>query len=163
MRIIIIGTLYVIFMLLRCPQWLASADTPYLVRAMTYSFFHANILHLVVNSLSLWVVWSGKDRRRDFRNFLTAFVIAVLVFPLGRPCVGISNMLFAACGLRLGARWLRTANGVFFLVLMVAMCFLPQFAGTQHLAAFFVGILFKAVDGCFDSLRRDVSRYTGNR
>lgn len=148
-------------MLFRCPMWLAGSDVSYLVRALTYSFFHANIFHLAVNCLSVWVVWSGKDMKRDVRNFFTAFVIAVIVYPLGfRPCVGISNMLFASCGLRVRPQWFRTSNGIFFLIIMIAMCFAPQFAGTNHVAAFILGMAAQWAAGAIKPLKNDVRRFS---
>lgn len=161
MRIIIIGILYVVFMIFRCPVWLAGAQVPYLVRAVTYSFFHANIIHLAVNCLSVWAIWNGKDMKRDFRNFFTAFVIAVIVYPLGfRPCVGISNMMFAACGLRIRPQWLKTASGILFLVIMLAMCFFPQFAGTNHVAAFALGMAASGIARSIEPLLNDVRRFS---
>lgn len=152
-------------MLFRCPAWLAGTEVPYIIRALTYSFFHANIFHLAVNCISVWVLYP----RRDVRNFLAAFAIAVLVYPLGfRPCVGFSNVLFAACGLR--ARpfsctyWWKAPTTIAFLAVMVAMCFFPQFSGTNHLAAFLLGMLFTRIDNnILEPIRRDVRRYTGNR
>ena len=163
MRIVLIGFLYIVFMLFGCPTWLAAGCVPYLVRALTYSFFHASILHLAINGLSLWAVFPGRDKRREIRLLLAAYLIAVAVYPLGRPCVGISNVLFAACGMRLNPSWLKSANGILFLVLLLGMCFLPQFAGTQHLAAFFIGMLLERMYGSLDTLRRDVRRFTTNR
>lgn len=161
MRIIIIGILYIFFMLFGCPVWLAGTDVPYIVRALTYSFFHANILHLAINCLSVWLIWSGKNTKCDIRNFFTAFVIAVLVYPLGfRPCVGISNLLFAAGGLRVRPQWLKTPKGVLFLVLMFAMCFLPQFAGTNHVAAFALGMTASGIARCIEPIMKDVRRFS---
>lgn len=169
MRIVIIGILYVIFMLFRCPAWLAGTDVPYIVRALMYPLFHANIFHLAVNCISIWAVWNDYNPRRDVRNFLAAFVISFLVYPLGfRPCIGFSNVLFAAVGLR--ARpfsctyWWKLPTTIAFLVVMVAMCFFPQFSGTNHLAAFLFGMLFTSIDNnVLEPIRRDVRRYTGNR
>lgn len=163
MRIVLIGFLYIVFMLFGCPTWLGAGCAPYLVRALTYSFFHASILHLAINGLSLWAVFPGRDKGREIRLLLAAYLIAVAVYPLGRPCVGISNVLFAACGMRLKPSWLKSANGILFLVLMLGMCFLPQFAGTQHLAAFFIGMLLERMYDSLDTLRRDVRRYTADR
>lgn len=148
-------------MLFRCPDWLAGTEVPYILRAASYPFFHASIIHLAINCLSVWFVWSGKDTRKDVRNFLTAFVISFIAYPLGfRPCVGISNMLFAACGLRTSPSWFKSVNGILFLAIMLTMCFFPQFAGTNHVAAFLIGMLFKMADSCFEPIRKDVRRFT---
>lgn len=164
MRIVIIGLLYIVFMLLRCPMWLASPDVPYVLRAAVYPFFHTSIIHLAINSLSVWFVWPGKDKKRDIRNFFTAFLISFLVYPMGfRPCVGISNMLFAACGLRLRPSWLKTTNGIILLALMLVMCFFPQFAGTNHLAAFALGLAVSGLRRSLQPLMKDVRRFTADR
>ncbi len=175
MRIIIIGILYVVYMLLRCPQWLASADTPYLVRAMTYSFFHANIFHLAVNCLAAWCMWRPRWDRENIREFFTALVIAFIIYPIGaHPCIGFSNVLFATAGLHirnlLTAWSWRKGEIIFFYAMIVGMCFLPQFAGLSHLFAYIAGAMLAELKYSLSPLIRDVSRYirdvsryTGNR
>ena len=167
MRIVVIGILYIIYMLFRCPVWLAGADVPYIVRCLTYPFFHANIIHLAVNSLGAWAMWSDTyNKKGDIRNFLTAFVISAIVYPLGfRPCVGFSNILFAACGLR--ARpfscdyWWKSPTTIVFLMTMVALCFVPGVAGTNHLAAFVLGVLFMNIYWrLIEPIIRDVRRFS---
>lgn len=164
MRIIVIGILYIIYMLFRCPAWLMGDRIPYLVRATSYSFFHGSILHLAINSLSIWYIWPGRDKKGDIRNFFTALVIAFLAYPFGfRPCIGFSNVLFAACGLKVKMKWLKSRSGIIFLALMLGMCFVPQFAGTNHIAAFIMGLALSVVNGWLQPLKEDVGRYTGNR
>ncbi len=151
-------------MLFRGPMWLAGTDVPYIVRALTYSFFHTSILHLAINSLSIWYIWPGLDKNRDVRSLFTALFIAFLAYPFGfRPCIGFSNVLFAACGLKVKMKWLKSRNGIIFLALMIGMCFIPQFAGTNHVAAFIMGLALSVVDGWLQPLKEDVGRYTGNR
>lgn len=164
MRIVIIGLLYICFMLAGCPEWLASGQIPYILRAFAYSFFHTSILHLAINGLTVWLIWPGRDKQGDFRNFFTALLIAFLVYPMGfRPCIGFSNVLFAASGQRIRPSWLKTSNGILFLVLMVGMCFFPQLAGTNHIAAFALGMAVQYISKLVEPIKRDARRYTARR
>ena len=168
MRIVIIGILYVTYMLLRCPQWLASQDVPYILRALSYSFFHTNLLHLAVNCLSVWILFPESNDHRHMRELCLALLIAFAVYPLGfRPCVGFSNALFAICGMRSKplscTHWWKQPTVILFLVIMVAMCFMHQFAGTNHLAAFILGFVFMNIEKALQPLIRDASRYTRDR
>lgn len=176
MRIVIIGLLYICFMLAGNPEWLAGTDVPYIVRALTYSFFHANVFHLAVNGLAVWMLWNPKwGDRKHVRELFLALVIAFLAYPLGiRPCVGFSNVLFAAGGLRYryllsGWSW-RKGEIIFFYTMMIGMCFIPQIAGTNHVAAYLLGMAFSSIGNCFkpvaDYFKQifdDARRYTADR
>lgn len=168
MRIVITGILYITYMLLRCPQWLASQDVPYILRAFSYSLFHTSLLHLAINCLSVWILFPEGNDRRHTHELSLALLIAFTVYPLGfRPCVGLSNALFAICGMRCRpfscTYWWKQPAVILFLVIMVAMCFMPQFAGTNHLAAYILGFVFMYIEKSLQPLIRDASRYTRDR
>lgn len=175
MRIIIIGILYIAFMLFGCPVWFASGTEPYVLRALTYPLFHANLFHLAVNCLSVWVLWPPHNERDNWREFAVACLISFIVYPLGfHPCVGFSNVLFATCGLRfrclLSAWGWRKLEIIAFYVTMVGMCFFPQFAGTNHVAAYTLGAALAYTHELLAPLRDrinltldDARRFTAHR
>ena len=147
---------------LGCPSWLAGDEVNYWLRALSYGAFHANWWHLAVNCLAVWTIFNPR-RNDNIRNFFTAFVISVLVYPLSlRPVVGISNLLYAVIGLRtpaLSSRWWRQPGVIAFLVITLLMLFIPQFSATTHIAAFLAGMLVAAVKRGLNSLLKDARRY----
>lgn len=168
MRIVIIGLLYICFMLAGCPEWLASGSEPLLVRGLTYSFFHANVFHLAVNCLAVWCMWNPKWDRSNIRELILALLVAFVVYPVGpRPCIGFSNVLFAACGLRIRnflASWSwRKADILLFYAMMIAMCFFRQFAGLSHLAAYLLGAALAQLIYAISPIIRDARRLTAHR
>lgn len=138
------------------------ADGPYWQRALLYSFFHGNWWHLAVNSLAVWNIFVP-SRKCSAGRLVAAFVIAVLVYPLSlRPVIGFSNVLYAMLGLRtpaLKSAWWKQPAVIIFLVITVALVFVPQFSATTHIAAFLCGMACAAVKRFHNDLSRDYRRY----
>lgn len=135
---------------------------PYWERAALYSFFHASWWHLAVNSLAAWTIFNPR-RRTPPAQLATAFLIAVLVYPLSlRPVIGFSNVLYAYLGLRtpaLSDRWWRRPEVVTFLAVTVALVLVPRFSATTHIAAFALGMAGAALKRKYKDLTSDFRRY----
>ena len=135
---------------------------PYWERAVLYSFFHASWWHLAVNSLAAWTIFSPR-RRTSPARLATAFLIAVLVYPLSlRPVIGFSNVLYAYLGLRTPAvtdRWWRRTEVITFLVVTFALIFVPRFSATTHIAAYALGMGGAALKRKYKDLSSDFRRY----
>lgn len=161
-RIIFIVVLVAVHIVLGCPSWLAAKEVDYWLRALSYSAFHANWWHLAVNCLAIWTIFSPKRRGKALQD-VTAFLIAVLVYPLSlRPVVGISNFLYAVIGLRspaLSSKWWKSPGTITFLAVTLLMLFIPQFSATTHIAAFICGVLAASVKRGLNSLLKDARRY----
>ena len=134
----------------------------YLERALMYSLFHANWWHLAVNAIAIWTIF---DPRRQWRlsQLWVAIGIAVLVYPLSfRPVIGFSNILYAVLGLRtppLTSPWWKQPAVITFLVVTVAMVFIPRFSATTHIAAFVLGMAGAYIKRYWQRLMQDARRY----
>lgn len=161
-RLILVLLLAALHLSFGAPAWLLpDAGTPYAVRALSYSFFHASWWHLAVNSLAICSVFR---RPSGFvSGMLLPFLIAVLVYPLSvRPVIGFSNVLYAALGIRtpaLSSPWWRRREVLLFLAVTAAMVFVPRFSATTHVAAFVLGMGCAAARRFHDNLLRDAGRY----
>ena len=135
-------------------------DSPYILRALGYSFFHANWWHLAINSIAIWSIYKSCKPCRDL---VFPFFIAVLVYPLSfRPVIGISNVLYATLGCRtpsLKSPWWKQPSVIVFLVVTVALVFIPRFSATTHIAAFVSGMGVAALQRTYNSLIHDAGRY----
>lgn len=160
-RYILIAILVALYAIFGIPDWIRDGD--YLTRAITYSFFHASIWHLAVNSLAIWGIFRKDNLCKACRDLAVSYIIAVLVFPFSiRPVIGFSNILYAIIGLRtppLSSKWWRTTPVIVFLIVTVAMLFIPRFSATTHIAAFILGIACAYVRRFNQSLVRDARRY----
>lgn len=140
---------------------LPSQGAPFLVRALTYQFFHANILHLIVNCIAIWQVFKPV-RKDNLRNLVISFIIGVAVYGLSpRPVLGISNIIFAMIGLHtpaLSHPWWRQTNVRIFFVITVLMAFIPSISAITHIASFIIGAgiasLFRSVRSVQDDIKR---------
>ena len=146
------------------PEWLHPDGAPYLVRALSYSFFHGSWWHLAVNAIAIWSIYNPKRHPcKPCRDLLFPFIIAVLVYPLSfRPVIGFSNILYATLGLRtppLSSPWWKHPSVIVFLIVTVALVFIPRFSATTHIAAFLLGMAGAAAGRFYQNLTRDARRY----
>lgn len=160
-RIIVIAALVVLQLVFGAPAFLLK-DGDYLLRAATYSFFHASWWHLAVNCLAIWGLLKP-SRKQKWQVWALAYLIAFLVYPLSfRPAIGFSNILYAVIGLQtppLSNRWWRTPTVIVFLAVTVALVFIPKFSATTHIAAFLLGCCFAAFHRAYLKLTQDARRY----
>lgn len=159
-RIVLIVLLVILQAVFGAPEFLLGAKD-YWLRALSYSFFHANWWHLAVNSLAIWSIFVPS--RKCSRLLPVAFFIAVLVYPLSlRPVIGFSNILYAVLGLRtpsLKSKWWRQPSVIVFLVVTVALVFVPRFSATTHIAAFVLGMAGASLKRGWLKLTGDARRY----
>ena len=157
-RVTVIALLVALQLALGIPDILM--DGPYWSRALLYSFFHANWWHLAVNAIAAWSIFAPS---RKNNILLVAFLIAVLVYPLSwRPVIGFSNVLYAVLGLRtppLKSPWWKQPAVITFLVITVALVFVPRFSATTHIAAFVLGMAGAAAERKWQTLTQDARRY----
>ena len=160
-RYILIAILVALYAILGIPDWVR--DGSYLLRASTYSFFHASVWHLAVNSLAIWSVFRKDNLCKACRDLAISYIIAFIVFPFSvRPVIGFSNILYAVIGLRtppLTSRWWRSSQVIVFLIVTVALVFIPRFSATTHIAAFLLGIGCAYVRRFNQSIVKDARRY----
>lgn len=161
MRAILIIILISVYIIAGTPLWLAGTEIPYAIRALSYSFFHVNIFHLAVNSLSVWLLCKP-NRKGMLLELFHAFIIAVIIYPLSlRPVIGFSNVLYAMIGLRtpsLSSNWWKTSPVLTFLVVTIAMAVIPSIAATTHIAAFVSGALLAYFRRIIRDLDNDIRR-----
>ena len=161
MREAIIIVLLAVRLFFGCPEWLSGDGCSPVVKALAYPFFHASIWHLGVNAIAVWTVF--RPRKGNALLLVTASAISFAVYPLSaRPMVGISNLIYAAIGLRtpsLRSPWWRTPSVIIFLIVTALMLALPQFSAVTHIAAFAAGCACAAIRRCFLRVKRDAHRY----
>ena len=159
-RISLILVLVVLQAVFGIPDFMT--DGPYWQRALLYSFFHGSWWHLAVNCLAIWTIFRPEHKLKPLQ-IVTVYLIAVLVYPLSfRPVIGFSNVLYAVLGLRtpsLKSKWWKQPAVIIFLVVTVALVFVPQFSATTHIAAFLLGMAGSAVKRFYQYLTRDCRRY----
>ena len=131
-------------------------------RCAAYSFFHVNWWHLAVNCLALWSIFVTPRKRWGWQ-LLLAYAIAVAVYPLApRPVLGASNLLYALIGLRtpaLSSTWWKRGTTLTFLLVTLAMVFIPRIAGLTHIYSFAAGVFLAGAGRLFNELTRDTRRY----
>lgn len=159
-RIVLILLLVAMQIAFGAPDYLLGTEH-YWLRALSYSFFHASWWHLAVNCLAAWGIFVPS--RKWSKMLLWAFFIAVLVYPLSfRPVIGFSNVLYAVLGLRtpsLKSKWWRQPAVIVFLVVTVALVFVPRFSATTHIAAFVLGMAGASLKRGWLKLTSDARRY----
>lgn len=159
-RYVIIAALAAVWLAIGCPETFSAL--PYWERALSYSFLHTSVWHLAANALALWVLLDHRCKGL-LRNIAVAYVIAVLVYGLAlRPIVGISNMIYAYCGLGtppLSSPWWRKREVVIFLVVTVALLLIPQVSAFTHIVSFLAGMLVASSRRGLQSLVRDAERF----
>lgn len=158
--VIILALVYILF---GTPEWLSCGESPYALRMLGYSFFHANVFHLIVNLIAVNAAYSQR-RKDNLYCLLWSVVVAILVYPLSiRPMVGFSNVLFATVGLRMPpiSRAWRHPSVVTFLLVTMLMLFIPQFSAVTHIVSFAIGVAIGYVHRFNLALEYDRKRASG--
>lgn len=164
MRYILIGILYITLMLFGCPMWLSDPAVPTILKALSYQAFHANIFHLAVNCISIWLLFKP-GRQGTGRELALGLLVGLLVYPISaKPIVGISNMLFAVVGMRtpsLRSKWWKSGNTIVFLAVNVLLIAVPGISAVTHIASFAAGVLMAVLGRFTRRLDDDIYRATG--
>lgn len=158
LRIIITGILTTSMLMWGCPVFL-HGDGIHV--ALSHHFFHANIFHLAVNSMSVWLLFR-KGYRYETAPLIVAFICATISwYCSAADVVGFSNIIFAIVGLRtpsLSSSWWRQPATVMFFAVTLLMAFLPQVSAVTHLVSFVLGCLYAAAHRIITSISRDYAR-----
>lgn len=159
-KIVIIGVLVTVQLLFGSPVFLHYDHT---CISLVHHFFHANIFHLAVNSLSLWTLF-----RKGVTYAIWPLVCAYIIGTISWFCtpadvVGFSNIIFALIGLRtpsLSSTWWKQSSVIVFLAITALMAFLPQVSAITHIVSFALGCIVAGAYRIISSLSRDYSRAT---
>jgi membrane associated rhomboid family serine protease len=137
---------------------------------LTYQFLHADVMHILVNMLTLYFIGPEMERTMGTRRFLSLYFLSGvlgglawlgLAYPSGIPCVGASGAIFGLLGAFAALFPHRTITLLVFFVLPVTMrawvmvsilaliqlVYLISPGGSQvayaaHLAGVFVGFAY---------------------
>ena len=110
-------------------------------QCLTYHFFHANVFHLIINSLCLYSLL-----QRDVRwvHIVPCFLIAAisgLLTAKDVPTVGASAFIVALSGVI--SSWHPTIKSFALSVLfLTAYCLVPNINGAIHLVAWIGGYIY---------------------
>lgn len=157
------GMLAAVMLAFRCPEWL-HADSWRV--ALVHHFFHANVFHLAVNCLSLWLMLRVPSVRIGWRDILAAYACATASwFFATRDVIGASNFIFALAGLRtpsFRSGWWRRSSVRTFLAVTVFMAVFPQVSALTHIVSFGLGCVFSAVFRTFNRISHDLARISSH-
>lgn len=160
-RVILILALVVLQAVFGAPEYLLGTEH-YWMRALTYSFFHGSWWHLAVNAIAIWTIYQPRYKVKPLQ-LAASFAIAVMVYPLSfRPVIGFSNILYASLGLRtpsLRSKWWKQTPVIIFIVVTLAMLFIPRFSATTHIAAFLLGMAGASIKRLYYVLTKEARRY----
>ena len=159
-KIALIGILVAMQISFDCPAFL-HYDYPYI--SLMHHFFHANIFHLAVNSLSLWTLFR-KGTRYSIVQLAFAYIIGTASwFFTSADVVGFSNIIFALIGLRtpsLRHAWWKQPSVILFLAITALMALLPQVSAITHIVSFVFGCVIAGAQRIISNLSRDYRRAT---
>lgn len=161
--IIIIGILTVFMLLFRCPEWL---HHDWWGISLAHHFFHANIFHLAVNCMSLWLMFRNPSIVLKWKTIAAAYVLATMSwFASSADVVGASNFIFALIGLRTPSFshfWWKQPSVRFFLIATIAMAILPQVSAITHIVSFCLGCALASALRLINRISNDVRRVSNN-
>ena len=136
----IIAILWIVYFSAGRPMFMNS-DLPWLLRASLHHFFHANIFHISVNTLSIWFLYR-RQNKKCIIELLCSWAIATLAFVASseeKPTIGFSDMLYAVCGFRfLNAfpNWKKDHHAWVFLAMLSLFCLMPGTSSGTHILSF---------------------------
>lgn len=155
--------LTVFLLLFRCPEWLHSH---WWGISLIHHFFHANIFHLAVNCLSLWLMFRNPASVLRWRTVVMAYALATVSwFVSSADVVGASNFIFALIGLRTPSfrhAWWKQPSVRLFLAVTVAMAFIPQISALTHIVSFSLGCAVASVSRLINRTSNDLRRASYN-
>lgn len=160
--IVLISLLTGLFLIFGAPSFLAEQQGS-LAAAASYSFFHANLWHLCINSVAIWGLYARRKASKPVKDLAIAYVIAVLVSPLSAlPPIGFSNVIYALIGLRtpaFSAPWWRRYPVWLFLGISAALIPFPQVSALAHLTAFAIAVGWASLRRFYLDLTADARKY----
>ena len=91
------------------------------------------------------------------------YVIASLsILATATPVIGFSNLIYAFIGLRspsFKSKWWRHSGTIAFMVVTLAMVFIPNISAVTHIICFSAGVAVSAIVRQLKQIRDDSKRY----
>lgn len=137
--------------------WLSSQE--YIVRIFVCHFFHANIFHLLANSLSVYVMFR---RWKPWQIVCSFFIAVTSVAIYSSPVVGFSNVIYAMIGVKapsFDSKWWLLPSTRVFLAVTLAMLVFPNVSAVTHIVSFVAGLLVAGAARWVNMIRNDSARY----
>lgn len=160
----------IVFMLDPSPE-LYGVSMSNLAGAFTYQFLHGNILHLIINLLSLYLIYkpfkflygNRFNYDNDFVLLLISYigsVAASIISVKHIPTVGASGIVFFILGaiLALHPTKQQFINYIWVLVGVIVSAIFGNSNTTLHVVAFLMGVLFIIIRMMYDNCRRENNR-----
>lgn len=142
-----------------------------LLGSFSYQFLHGNWLHLVINLLSLHLIYKPfkllYGNRFNYDNDLVLFaiiyiasVLSALILPSSIPTVGASGMVFFILGAILALRPTKQQfiNYIWVFLGIIVSAILEHSNTILHVVAFILGLLFIIARTTYDNCRTKNNR-----
>lgn len=156
--IVIITTLATLYFAVGVPSFIEKGS---ILSALTHHFFHANILHLVVNCYATWVLIA----RRWFKplQIVSAYIVASLSFLccMDIPAVGFSNFLYAFMGMNtppLWHKWWYSQSTIIFIIITLGYLLIPGVSAITHIVSFVGGVIINAICNAESQSKKDYGK-----
>jgi membrane associated rhomboid family serine protease len=137
----------------------------------SYQFLHANIYHLAINIVSLWLIYKPfkiiYGNRFNYENDLVLFAIVYIssvlsaLFTLSStPTVGASGMVFFILGAILGLRPTKQQfiNYIWIFLGVIVSAIAGHSNTLLHIVAFLIGVVFAILRIKYDDCRTKHNR-----
>lgn len=159
--IVMSGMLLAVMIAFQCPEWLHAGSWHV---AVLHHLFHANVFHLAVNCLSLWLLFRKTVLRPSV--LVTAYLCASASwFASSVDVVGASNFIYAFVGLRtpsFRSGWWKLPSVRMFLAITLLMAVFPQVSAVTHVVSFMLGCLCSAVSRIIKRISDDLDRISSH-
>lgn len=157
-RFVTIGIILLTILLLpHSTEWIAGQDI--YVRMALHHFFHGNLFHLLANLLSLFFILPYLKRWQMGMGYVIA---SLSILATATPVIGFSNLIYAFIGLRspsFKSKWWRHSGTIAFMVVTLAMVFIPNISAVTHIICFSAGVAVSAIVRQLKQIRDDSKRY----
>lgn len=157
-RFVTIGiVLLAILLMPHSTEWIVGQDI--YVRMVLHHFFHGNLFHLLANLLSLYFILPYLKRWQVGVGYAIA---SLSILATAVPVIGFSNLIYAFIGLRspsFKSYWWRHLGTIVFLVVTLAMVFIPNISAVTHIICFSAGVMISAVVRQLKQISDDSKRY----
>lgn len=157
-RFVTIGIILLAILLLpHSTEWIVGQDI--YIRMVLHHFFHGNLFHLLANLLSLYFILPYLKRWQVGVGYAIA---SLSILATAVPVIGFSNLIYAFIGLRspsFKSYWWRHSGTIVFLVVTLAMVFIPNISAVTHIICFSAGVMISAVVRQLKQISDDSKRY----
>lgn len=109
---------------------------------LVYQFFHANILHLMLNCWCFLQLVFGC--RCGWRFIIPAYIISIFI-PAPTPTIGLSAVCYAMMGMLVPLVARRVFFSSFLALSFAATFFLPSFNTWAHIYATIAGLIYSLI------------------